>query len=516
MIEIGDRNLEIADFYNILFNRESIEISPKTRERIISSYDFLRDFSVGKTIYGVNTGLGPMAQYEIDSEDQEKLQSNLIRSHAAGSGEILPEVYIKAAMIARLRSLLLGYSGVHPDVIRLLEALINNDIIPCIPEHGGVGASGDLVQLSHLALTLIGEGEVKYKGQIQETGKIFKELNLSPITCHLRDGLALINGTSIMTGIGVVNYIHSNNIITWSVIASSLINEIVKSFDDHISLELNSTKRHHGQHLIAKAMRDLIQGSRLIKRRMDNSYKIKNGDKRVFEEKVQEYYSLRCVPQILGPVYETVKNAGRIVIDEVNSVNDNPIVDVEKKQVYHGGNFHGDYISFEMDKMKIAITKLSILAERQLNFLLTERLNEVLPPFLNLGTLGLNLGLQGTQFTATSTVAENQTLANPIYIHSIPNNSDNQDVVSMGTNAALLCSRVIENTYQVLSVEFLAILFAIEHLKIRADLSEKSQEFFDVMERLVQIAPEDSVKYKDLEAIREHLTSNMPDVITEH
>ncbi len=515
MIEIEEKNLGVEDFYEILFNKESICISPETKEKVVTAFNFLKEFSVGKTIYGVNTGLGPMAQYEIESEDQLKLQNNLIRSHAAGSGKALPEIYVKAAMIARLRSLSLGRSGVHIDVIHILATLINKNIIPYIPEHGGVGASGDLVQLSHIALVMIGEGEVIYRGKIQPTIKVFDDLKIKPLKCRLRDGLALINGTSVMTGIGVVNYIHAKNIINWSVIASSLINESVKSFDDHISFELNSTKQHYGQQLIARSMRELLLGSQLIKRREDNSYKIRNGEKMVFEEKVQEYYSLRCVPQILGPIYETVENTGRIITEEINSVNDNPIVDVDKKQVYHGGNFHGDYVSLEMDKLKIAITKLSILAERQLNFLMTERLNEVLPPFVNLGTLGLNLGLQGTQFTATSTVAENQTLANPVYVHSIPNNSDNQDVVSMGTNAALLCSKVIENTYQVLAVEFLAIIYAIEYLKIKNKLSDKSGKFINELEKLVQITPEDTVKYKDLENIREYLVYNRPNILTE-
>ncbi|MDX2445237.1 MAG: aromatic amino acid ammonia-lyase, partial [Bacteroidales bacterium] len=403
--------------------------------------------------------------------------------------------------------------AIHIDVVNLLEYFINHNIIPFVPEHGGVGASGDLVQLSHIALALLGEGDVYYKGELQPAKKVFKELGLEPLKCHLREGLGLINGTSVMTGIGVINVIRARNLVNWSVIASSLINEIVKSFDDHISFELNSTKQHAGHQIIAKAMREFVEGSRLIKRRQDNSYKIKNGNKNVFEEKVQEYYSLRCVPQILGPVYETIENADRILTEEVNSVNDNPIVDAETKQVYHGGNFHGDYVSFEMDKLKIAVTKLSILAERQINFLMNSKLNEILPPFINLGVLGLNLGLQGTQFTATSTVAENQTLSNPVYIHSIPNNGDNQDVVSMGTNAALMSRKVIDNTFQVLAVEFLSLAYAVKYLGFEEQLSSNARHYFNEIKRIVTITGEDTVKYTDLKNIKEYLQNNRPNVV---
>jgi len=181
------------------------------------------------------------------------------------------------------------------------------------------------------------------------------------------------------------------------------------------------------------------------------------------------------VPQILGPICDAVKNAEKVLVNEVNSVNDNPVVDVSSKEVYHGGNFHGDYVSFEMDKLKIAITKLSMLAERQLNFLMNNKLNDILPPFVNLGTLGLNLGMQGAQFTATSTVAENQTLSNPMYVHSIPNNNDNQDIVSMGTNSALMTKKVIDNTFEVLAIEFLTIIQAVDYLKIKNKLGKQSQ-----------------------------------------
>ena len=343
MVTISKKPLLTQDYQNVLFNNESITIDKETLKNVEECFDFLFDFSKNKIIYGVNTGLGPMAQYRIEDEDQLDLQYNLIRSHAAGSGQPLEPVYVRAAMISRLKSLSLGYSGIHTDAIKLISELINNNIIPYIPEHGGVGASGDLVQLSHLALVLIGEGEAYYNGKLQSVNSIYSELNIVPLKIKLREGLGLINGTSVMSGIGIVNTIRAKHIINWSVLASAMINELVESFDDHFSVVLNDVKKHNGQQIIANAMRKILNDSQLIKKRDDHLFNGKIEEK-IFKQKIQEYYSLRCVPQILGPICDAVKNAEKVLVNEVNSVNDNPVVDVSSKEVYQGGNFHGDYV----------------------------------------------------------------------------------------------------------------------------------------------------------------------------
>jgi len=512
MITISKEQLGLGEYKRILFDKDSITISENTLKEVEKCFLFLKEFSVNKVIYGVNTGLGPMAQYRIDNEELINLQYNLIRSHAAGSGKPLSAMYVKAAMISRLKSLSLGYSGIHTDAVQLLSTLINKDIIPYIPEHGGVGASGDLVQLSHLALVLIGEGEVIHDGVRKATAEVFKAHHIQPLKVHLREGLGLINGTSVMSGIGIVNTIYAKRLINWSVLASAMINEIVQSFDDHFSQELNSTKKHRGQQVIADAMRKTLLDSKLIEKRGDHLYNGKIEEK-IFKQKIQEYYSLRCVPQILGPVCDTIANVENVLVDELNSVNDNPIVDINTKTVYHGGNFHGDYVSFEMDKLKIGITKLSMLAERQVNFLMNHKLNEILPPFVNLGTLGLNLGLQGTQFTATSTVAENQTLSNPMYIHSIPNNNDNQDVVSMGTNAALMAKKVIQNAFEVLAIEYLAIIQAIDYLSYENKLASTTKKAYLELRKIVPVFTEDTPRYTDMEKIKKYLLASTPKII---
>ncbi|MCD9619011.1 HAL/PAL/TAL family ammonia-lyase [Chryseobacterium gleum] len=497
--------LELKDFQKIIIENEKIELDESLLSRVDKSFQFLKEFSKNKVIYGVNTGFGPMAQFKISDEDTHQLQYNLIRSHSSGIGNPLPAEEVKACMLARLNTLSLGNSGVHQSVIYLLQELINRDIIPLIFEHGGVGASGDLVQLAHLALVLIGEGEVFYKGERKSTKEVFETEGLEPIKVEIREGLALMNGTSVMSGIGIVNAYKANQLTDISLRLSCAINEIVQAYDDHLSEALNGTKRHYGQQKVAEKMRAHLADSKLIRKREDHLYTHFEEQEKVFKEKVQEYYSLRCVPQILGPVLDTLEYTEKVLENEINSANDNPIINVEDQHVYHGGNFHGDYISLEMDKLKIVVTKLTMLAERQLNYLLNAKINEILPPFVNLGKLGFNFGMQGVQFTATSTTAESQMLSNSMYVHSIPNNNDNQDIVSMGTNAAVICRKVIENAFEVLAIEAITIIQAVEYLGFQDKVSSSTKELYDDIRKIIPAFSDDMVMYPYLEEVKKYL-----------
>ncbi|AZA81050.1 histidine ammonia-lyase [Chryseobacterium lactis] len=497
--------LGLKDFQKIIIENEKIELDESLLSRVDTSFQFLKEFSKNKVIYGVNTGFGPMAQFKISDEDTHQLQYNLIRSHSSGIGNPLPAQEVKACMLARMNTLSLGNSGVHQSVIYLLQELINRDITPLIFEHGGVGASGDLVQLAHLALVLIGEGEVFYKGERKSTKDVFETEGLEPIKVEIREGLALMNGTSVMSGIGIVNAYKANQLTDISIRLSCAINEIVQAYDDHFSEALNATKRHYGQQKVAERMRAHLADSKLIRKREDHLYTHFEEQEKVFKEKVQEYYSLRCVPQILGPVLDTLEYTEKVLENEINSANDNPIINVEDQHVYHGGNFHGDYISLEMDKLKIVVTKLTMLAERQLNYLLNSKINEILPPFVNLGKLGFNFGMQGVQFTATSTTAESQMLSNSMYVHSIPNNNDNQDIVSMGTNAAVICRKVIENAFEVLAIEAITIIQAIEYLGFQDKISSSTKELYDDIRKIIPAFSSDMIMYPYLEEVKKYL-----------
>lgn len=490
--------ISLSDIEDILYKGEEISFASNVWDRINRSYDFLKSFSVDRIIYGINTGFGPMAQWRISDEDREALQYNIIRSHSTGAGEPLPDIYVKAAMIARIGTFTQGKSGIHKSIVELLMNFINKGITPFIPEHGSVGASGDLVQLAHLALTMIGEGEVFYKGEKRSAGEVMKECGLEPIKMFIREGLSLTNGTSFMTGIGLVNLINAKKLLRFATIASVMMNEIASSYDDFMSEPINAVRRQRGQGIIAKQMREIAKGSKCMLDRKSEMYDKKHTEN-VFTHKVQPYYSLRCIPQILGPVLETVENVERVLINEVNSACDNPIVDPETEDVYHGGNFHGDYVSFEMDKLKIAVTKMTMLCERQMNYLFHDRINGILPPFVNLGKLGLNYGLQASQFTACSTTAECQTLSNPMYVHSIPNNNDNQDIVSMGTNSALIARRVIDNSFQVIAIHFMAIVQAVDALGFADKLSPLTNRVYKDIRAFFPRFEDDTPKYKDIE-----------------
>ncbi|MFC2719463.1 MAG: histidine ammonia-lyase [Bacteroidota bacterium] len=496
--------MNLDKFYSVVFGNDKVEVSAEDMQTVAGSYEFLERFAAKKLIYGINTGFGPMAQYRIDEASMRQLQINLIRSHCTGVGQILSAEETKAVMLTRLNTFLQGYSGVHTDTIELLQVLINNNITPVIYEHGSVGASGDLVQLAHLALCLVGEGEVMVDGCRRKTEDVFGQMGIKPLRIHLREGLALTNGTSVMTAIGLINVLRAKRLIELSVTLSSMINEVVGAFDDHFSEELNMAKRHKGQREIARTMRYILATSRCIRKRENYFYNQEIKDNFI-EHKVQEYYSLRCVPQILGAIADEADNAERVLLDELNSASDNPIIDVKTGNVYHGGNFHGDYVAFEMDKLKTGITKLTMLAERQLNYLCHNKLNGILPPFVNLGVLGLNYGVQAAQFTATSTTAECQTLSMPMYVHSIPNNNDNQDIVSMGTNAALITKRVIENSFQVLAIEAIAMVQAVDYLQIADLLSVKTRQLYDRVRRIVPLFVEDNPLYGAIEELVEEL-----------
>ncbi|MBO5351479.1 MAG: aromatic amino acid lyase [Alistipes sp.] len=502
------KNLSLDEIERIIVGREQVALADEVRREVEQCYTFLAEFAREKVIYGINTGFGPMAQWRIEDDKLTQLQYNIIRSHSTGAGEPLEPMAVRGAMLARLMTFVQAHSGVHVEVIDLLVELLNREIYPVVPEHGSVGASGDLVQLSHIALALIGEGEVFYRGERMKTAEVFAREGIEPLKMYLREGLAATNGTAVMTGLGLKNLLAARHLMAWSLTASVLMNEIAQSYDDLMSEVLNGLKQHEGQRVVAARMREIATGSRRLLSREEELYHAH--EEAIFEHKVQPYYSLRCVPQILGPVWDEMQSVERVLVGELNSVDDNPIVDPANRTVIHGGNFHGDYVSFAMDKLKIALTKLTMLAERQMNYLFHDRINGILPPFVNLGVLGLNYGLQASQFTATSTTAECQTLSNPMYVHSIPNNNDNQDIVSMGTNSALICARVVENSFQVMAIHLMALVQAVDCLKIAEQLAPATRDLYERVRALVPVFVEDTPKYEEIERLMALLKNEMP------
>jgi len=482
--------------------KASVKIAGSAMIGVKKAQAFLDGELNKKIIYGVNTGFGPMASHIIGRHQVVALQENLIRSHAVGMGDPLPEHYVLAAMIVRLNTLVKGYSGVSPNLIKQLQTFINKRIIPVIPEHGAVGTSGDLVQLAHIALALIGEGAVFYKGKRQEAAQVLQRLHVPRYQVRPKEGLALINGTSMMTGIAALLCIDAQRLLSLSIRLGALSLELVHGFNDGISERLHSLRPHRGQKIVAQTLRTLLASSNVLRSRekFQKSFEV-NDEVHKIPEDVQEVYSLRCIPQVVGPVLDILSKTSHEVDTELNSVTDNPVVDWKNKTFIHGGNFHGDYIAASVDQLKIGLVKLTMLSERRTNFFLSHHVNRFFPPFMNLKKPGLTLGLQGLQFVATSTTSQNQTLAFPQYVHSIPTNGDNQDIVSMGTDAALFAAKVIENAYIVLAIELITLAQAVDFLGEKGRLSKSSQELFTELRSVMPVVINDRTMVEDLQGV---------------
>ena len=503
-ILLNGHRLRIKDIVMLAQNPETeIRIAEEAFDAVGQARQFLEQEQGRRIIYGVNTGFGPMASHIINHDQGVHLQENLIYSHAVGMGEPIASEYVLAAMVIRLNTFLKGYSGISKDLAIQLQKFINHRILPVVPEHGAVGTSGDLIQLAHLALALIGEGDVLYKNSRTPAKQVLHELEIPPYRLKTKEGLSLINGTSMMTGISALLCSRSEHLLHQATRLGAFALEVVHGFEDSISEKLQEMRPQVGQIRIARHLRELLASSRMLRKRDELAQPLEiKGKVMQIPETVQEFYSLRCIPQILGPVSDTLEYAKKVVEIEMNSVSDNPTVDVKNQMFLHGGNFHGDAVATVIDQLKIPLVKLTMLSERRTNFFLNQNINKFFPPFLNLDRPGLTLGLQGLQFVATSTTAQNQTLAFPHSIHSIPTNGDNQDVVSMGTDAALFCAKVIENAFVVLAVELITLGQAIEFLGQQEKLSQSSKELY---QRLRAVFP----------ALREdrNLTAELPKVL---
>lgn len=466
-VTLTGSDLSYQDIVAIGIGDKKIDLDPEALERCRASRNFLeaavRD---KKIIYGVNTSFGPMCNKIINDSEIETLQSNLIVSHAAGLGAPIQPYIALGILAVRLNTLVKGHSGVRIRLLELMRDMVNCNIAPYIPECGSVGASGDLIHLAHMSLAILGKGEVYYKKELMPAAQALEKAGLAPLTLSFKEGLALMNGTAAMTGIAAFALFGASKLLNIACVNAAFSVEIFGGIDDAFDHDLHLVKPHPGQIAVADIIRNLYRGTGNITRREDLHGRIrgqKNGDTPVYETdiNVQDVYSIRCTPQILAPVKEALDYAVKTVETEANSSNDNPIIIAEKQKIIHGGNFHGQSISFAMDTLCIAVSTLCNLSERRINKLLDKNLNEGLPEHLISGESGLAMGFMGAQYLATSVTAENRNMAAPMSVNSISCNATNQDVVSMGTVAARKAFRLISNAKHVVTLEVLADLQAL-------------------------------------------------------
>lgn len=461
-----------------------------------------------KIIYGVNTSYGPMCNKIINDRDIETLQNNLIISHAAGLGEPISPAISRAILAVRLNTLVKGYSGVRVALLELMTDMINCGLTPYIPESGSVGASGDLIHLAHMSLAIIGKGKVYLENRLMSAEEAYECCGLTPLTLSYKEGLALMNGTAAMTAIAAFALHDAEKLYNIACVNAAFAVEIFGGIDDAFDEDLHLVKPHPGQMQAAETIKRLYTGTGNITLREEMHEKIRNqnnSDVSVFETNinVQDVYSIRCTPQVLAPVREAIDFVGQTIETEANSSNDNPIIIPEKNKIIHGGNFHGQSISFAMDTLCIAISTLCNLSERRTNKLLDKSLNEGLPEHLIPGEIGLTMGFMGAQYLATSSTAENRGLAAPMSVNTISCNASNQDVVSMGTVAARKAFRLVNNAKHVLTLEVLADLQALSFRNsdrlgfATGRIYTLLNEHFEVYDNS-RIFHEDLVKFREL------------------
>lgn len=492
MLELTGHSLTLKEIERVCYKGESVQIAAESMEKVKQSRKAVDDIvASGKTIYGINTGFGKFSDVHIPENDVNDLQLHLIRSHACGVGEPFPEVVSRAMILLRLNALIKGFSGIRPTVVNQLVTLLNEKIHPVIPQQGSLGASGDLAPLSHLALTLIGEGNVFYEGEVTTTKAIFDAKGIQPIQLKAKEGLALINGTQAMTAMGVINYLETEQLAYQAEWIAAMTMEGLEGIIDAFHPAIHEARGYLQQVDVAKRMRNLLSDSKLI---------TSQGEKRV-----QDAYSLRCIPQVHGASWQSFDYVKEKLEIEANAATDNPLIFDEGNVIVSGGNFHGQPIAIAMDFMKIAIAELANISERRVERLVNPQLND-LPAFLS-PKPGLQSGAMIMQYSAASLVSENKTLAHPASVDSIPSSANQEDHVSMGTIAARHAYSILQNTRRVLAVELICAMQAVEHRGIEK-MSNQTRKLFHEIRTIVPSIKEDRVFSKDIEALSTWLKSN--------
>lgn len=495
VVQINGETLTIEDVVEVAYERAKVSITESVKAKVKRSRQVLESLlEKGETIYGVNTGFGALSNTIIPREKLKQLQTNLIRSHAAGVGKPLAKEVVRAAMLLRANTLAKGLSGVRLEVLETLVEMLNKGVHPIIPAKGSVGASGDLAPLSHMVLVLMGEGEAEYKGEILSGGEAMEKAGIKPVQLDFKEGIALNNGTQVMTAIAALNIYKAENLIKTAEMAAALSMEALQGVVDALDEKIHRARPHAGQAITAKNIRELVAGSTLVRT---------GKEAMAWVGRPHDPYSLRCAPQVLGAARDAIAYARKVVETEINSVTDNPLVFPDEGVCLSGGNFHGQPISLVMDLLGIAITMVANLSERRIARLLDEKLSNGLPSFLipPQAERGLHSGFMTAQYTAAALASENKILAHPACVDSIPTSANFEDFVSMGTTAAQKAAQIIENTEYIIAIELLCAAQAID-LRGPERLGKGTRKAYRFIRSLVPMLKEDKMLSEDIEKIK--------------
>jgi len=485
---LDGNSLTLTDVVRAAQGQVQLELSPDARERMAATRHLVETWvHQGTVVYGVTTGFGELASVVISPTEVAALQENLIISHSAGAGEYLRPEIVRAMMLLRANALAKGYSGVRPELVEHLIAVFNAGIIPAVPEQGSVGSSGDLVQLAHIALALIGKGWCLTSRGIEPSAYVLAMHGLRPMSLEAKEGLALINGTQYQCAIGALALAQALELTDVADIAGAFSADVLRSTDRAFDERIHRVRGMRGQQIVAAHLRALMAGSQIRESH-------RTGDPRV-----QDAYSIRCMPQVHGASRDALDYVRAIIEAELNAANDNPLIFPDGDYL-EGGNFHGQPLAIALDTLAIAIAELANISERRIERMVNGALSNGLPKFLA-SNPGLESGMMIAQYTAASLVSENKVLAHPASVDSIPTSANQEDHNSMGSIAAWKARRIVSNTTTVLAIELLCAARALDFLRpLRT--SELLEQVHSAIREVVPDRGGERVLYRDIQAVR--------------
>lgn len=478
---LGEHDLNLSEIRIILAENKKLKLSEKAVNAIVNCRKFLDEHiqSSEAPIYGINTGFGSLYSRNISKADLEQLQSNLVMSHACGTGPEIDQRIVKIMLLLKIQSLAYGHSGVQLATVERLLDFYNEDILPVIYESGSLGASGDLAPLAHLSLPLIGKGEVYFKGEKITGENLSAKMKWDPIHLKAKEGLALLNGTQFMNAFGVHAVLASEDILNWANTIGALSLDAFDGRPEPFDPKIHKIRNQDGQKLVAEKILKLLNGSEIIKQSKIH---------------VQDPYSFRCIPQVHGASYDAINYVSSIISKELAGVTDNPNIFPEEGEIISGGNFHGQPLALSLDFLAIALAELGSISERRTYQLISG--SRGLPDFLVMNP-GLNSGLMIPQYSAASLVSQSKQLCSPASVDSIVSSNGQEDHVSMGANAATKLYKVVENTYQIIAIE---LINASQAIKFRRPLKTSSllEELIRNFRQQVPLIEEDRILHKDI------------------
>ncbi|NLM44585.1 MAG: histidine ammonia-lyase [Clostridiales bacterium] len=482
---IDGEHLTIEDVVNVAREGFLVELSEEAVSKIKKSRDYVDNLVENETIvYGITTGFGKFSDTFISKEDTKTLQKNLIVSHACSLGNPLPEEIVRGVMLLRANALAKGYSGIRLETVNTLIEMLNKGVHPIIPEKGSLGASGDLAPLANMVLVMLGQGEAIYNGERMSGQEAMDKAGIKTVELTSKEGLALINGTPVMTSIGALAVYDALNLMKTADIIGSMTLEALRGITDAFNERVHIARGQKGQTMTARNVLRITEGSSLTSRQG--------------ELRVQDAYTLRCIPQIHGASRDAINYVKEIISIELNAATDNPLIFPEDDAVISGGNFHGQPIALAMDFLGIAVSELANVSERRIERLVNPQLND-LPAFLTKRG-GLNSGFMIAQYAAASMVSENKVLAHPASVDSIPSSANQEDHVSMGTTAARKARAILDNAQKVLAIEAFAASQAISY-RGEAVLGKGTKEVYQEIRKHISPIEEDRIMYIDMDIL---------------